>query len=223
MQTAMRGGNARRRQVQVAFLAELAGEMPGLRAGGIRLRLLNLVAFPLCDAIALARYRSVWREEPRAAIRRTLISLPAVLLVMVAFTVLAFAISPGWGAGAELTLLLVLLGVLVIAPGWVRITDERRAGMSMRVQAGRGRGMRIALGSFWAYPPGHGHGRALMNAVLAVADAHGVTLELRASCWRLVREIYGPDGFEPLPGQERAVMPKLRRRPRSNTVQRRVG
>lgn len=222
MQTATISGTTRRRQAQAAFLDELADEVPGLRIGGTRARLLSLVAFPVCDAIALVRYRSVWREEPASAVRRVLVSLPVVLLVMGALTVLTFAISPGWGAAAELSILLVLLGVLVIAPGWVRVADARRAGMSLRSLAPLNDQPRIALGSFWAYPPGDGHGRHLMTAVLAVADRHGVVVELRASCWRLVREVYGPDGFEPLPGQGRAAMPKMRRAPKANIAQRRV-
>jgi hypothetical protein len=47
-----------------------------------------------------------------------------------------------------------------------------------------------------------------------------VVVELRASCWRLVREVYEPAGFAVLPGQERAVMPKLRREPKESTAQR---
>jgi GNAT superfamily N-acetyltransferase len=222
MQTATLSGSTRRRQAQSAFLSELVDEVPGLRIGGVRVRLLSLVAFPLCDAIALVRYRSVWREEPAAAVRRVLVLLPVVLLVMGGLTVLAFVLSPGWGAAAELSILLVLLGVLLLAPGWVRVADGSRAGMSVRARAPSDEQIRIAVGSFWDYPPGHGHGRRLMSAVLTVADAHGVALELRASCWRLVREVYGPDGFEPLPGQGRAAMPKLRRAPKANIVQRRV-
>lgn len=222
MQTATISGSTRRRQAQAAFLNELAGEVPGLRIGGTQARLLSLVAFPLCEAIALARYRSVWCEERAAAIRRTLVMLPVVLLVMVALTVLAFTLSSGWGAAAELSILVVLLGVLVVAPGWVRVADERRAGLSMRALAPLDGRARIAIGSFWAYPPGHGHGRRLMNAVLAVADTHAVVIELRASCWRLVREVYRPYGFEPLPSHGRAVMPKLRREPKANSAQRRA-
>jgi GNAT superfamily N-acetyltransferase len=133
-----------------------------------------------------------------------------------------FTISPGWAAVAELSIVVAVLGVLVVGPGWVRIVDARRAGMSMRALAPLDGRARIALGSFWAYPPGHGHGHRLMSAVLAVADAHGVVVELRASCRRLVREVYRPDGFAPLPGQGRAVMPKLRREPKASTAQRRV-
>lgn len=221
MQSATFSGSTRRRQAQAAFLNALADEVPELRIGGVRARLLSLVAFPLCDAIALVRFRSVWREEPRAAVRRTLVSVPVVLLVIAGLTVLAFVLSPGWGAAAELSILVVLLGVLVIAPGWVRVADGSRAGMSVRALKPSDERSRVAVGSFWAYPPGNGHGRRLMHAVLAAADAHGVVLELRASCWRLVREVYAPDGFEPLPGQGRAVMPKLRREPKANIAQRR--
>jgi GNAT superfamily N-acetyltransferase len=220
MQTATINGSTDRRQAQAAFLDELADEVPGLRIGGTRTRLLSLVAFPLCETIALTRYRSVWREEPAAAVRRTLMLLPVVLVGMAALTVLTFVISPGWTVAAELSIPLMLLGVLVIGPGWVRIADERRAGMSLRALAPLDGRARIALGSFWAFPPGRGHGRRLMNAVLAVADAHGVVVELRASCWQLVREVYGVDGYEPLPDQGRAMMPKLRREPKANVAQR---
>jgi GNAT superfamily N-acetyltransferase len=221
MQTATISGSTRRRQVEAAFLDELAGEVPGLDIGGTRARLVSLVGFPLCEAIALARYRAVWREEPRAAIRRTLL-LPVMLLVLIVMTALVFAISPGWSAGAELSIVALVLGVLMVGPGRVRVADARRAGLSVRALAPLDGRARISVGFFSAYSPGKGHGRRLMNAVLKVADAHGVVLELRASCWRLVRELYRPDGFEPLPGLVRAVMPKLRREPKANSAQRRI-
>ncbi len=104
--------------------------------------------------------------------------------------------------------------------GWVRVVDARRAGLSLRAVVPLDGRARIAAGSFWAYPPGRGRGRRLMGAMLSVADAHGVVVELRASCWRLVREVYEPAGFAVLPGQERAVMPKLRREPKESTAQR---
>jgi GNAT superfamily N-acetyltransferase len=222
MQTATISGGKRRRHELSAFLDALAHEAPGLRIGGTRVRLLSLVAFSLCEAVALVRYRSVWREQPRAAIRRTVLLLPVYLLIVIAATVLVFTISPGWIADAQLSAAAAVVGVLVAGPGWVRVADARRAGMSMRALAPLDGRARIALGSFWAYPPGHGHGRRLMSAVLAVADARGVVVELRASCRQLVREVYRPDGFAPLPGQERAVMPRLRREPKTHTAQRRT-
>lgn len=212
----------RKRHVLAAFLDELAEEVPGLRVGGTRVRLLSAVAFPLCEAVALTRYRSVWRHEPRSAIRRTLLLLPVVLLMLIAMTVLVFTISPGWGAAAELSIVVLVVVVAVVGPGWVRVADVRRAGLSMRMMAPLEGRARIALGSFWAYPPGQRHGRRLMGAVLAVADAHSVVVELRASCWQLVGEVYEPDGFAPLPGQGWAVMPKLRREPQATTAQRRA-
>jgi GNAT superfamily N-acetyltransferase len=222
MQTETINGGGRRRQVLAAFLDELAHEAPGLRIGGTRVRLLSVAAFPVCETVALTRYRSVWREEPRAAMRRTVLLYPVVLLVLIAATVLAFALSSGWGTAAELSILVTVVLVLLVGPGWVSVADARRAGLSLRVLAPQDGRARISLGSFWAYPPGHGYGRRLMNAVLAVADAHGVVVELRASCWRLVREVYGPDGFEPQPGQGRAVSPRLRREPKANGARRRV-
>ncbi|HEV2347023.1 MAG TPA: hypothetical protein VGS97_23175 [Actinocrinis sp.] len=209
MQTATTSNGAQKRQV----LASLAAEVPGLRLGGARARLFSFAAWPLCEMIALVRYRSAWREEPRAAIRRTVLLLPVVVLV--------FSVSAGLGA-AELAIAALVIAVLLVGPGWVRVMDARRAGLSVRAMAPLEGRARIAAGFFWAYPPGRGQGRRLMGAVLSVADAHGVVIELRASCWRLVRQVYEPAWFMVLPGQERAVMPKLRRVSKANTAQRRT-
>lgn len=221
MRTATISGGGQKRRVLAPLAAELVAEVPGLRVGGAQARLLNFAGWQVCEMIALVRYRSVWREEPRAAIRRTVLLLPVALLVLAAATVLVFSVSAQLGA-AELALAALVIAVLPVGPGWVRVVDARRAGLSLRAMAPLDGRARIAAGSFWAYPPGRGHGRRLMSAMLSVADAHSVVIELQASCWRLVCEVYAPAGFAVLPGQERAVMPKLRRGPKANSTQRRA-
>lgn len=222
MHRAMFSGGRRRRRALAAFLDEVAHRVPGLRIGGTRVRLLSLAAFAWCEAVALVRYRQVWREEPRAAIRRTVLLLPVVLALLAAATALLFALGPLWAAVGELSLVVAVVGVLLTGPGWVRLIDARRAGLAMRVMTPLEGRTRIALGSFWAYPPGHGNGRRLMNAVLTVADARGVLVELDASCWRLVDAVYRRDGFEPLPGKRRAATRRLRREPMARTARHRA-
>lgn len=221
MHAATISGGGPKRRVLASLTAELVAEVPGLRVGGARAGLVSVAGWQWCEMIALVRYRSVWAEEPRAALRRTVVLLPVVLLVLAVTTVLVFSVSAMLGA-AELALAALVIAVLLVGPGWVRVVDARRAGLSLRAMAPLDGRARIAAGSFWAYPPGRGHGRRLMSAMLSVADAHGVVIELQASCWRLVREVYAPAGFAVLPGQERAVMPKLRREPKANSAQRRA-
>lgn len=135
-----------RRQVLAAFLDALARRSPGLRFGGTRVQLLSVAAFRACEAISLKRSRSVWREEPRAAIRRTMLLYPVVLTVLIAATVLAFEISPGWGAAVEVSILVAVVLLLLVGPGWVRVADAHRTGLSLRVLAPKDGRARIALG-----------------------------------------------------------------------------
>lgn len=221
MRTAVISGGRRRRRVLAVFLDQVARQAPGLRIGGIRVSLASVAAFAVCEGAALVRYRSVWREQPGTAIRRTVLLLPVFLSLVGAMAGLVYTLSPPWGV-AEISVVVPVVAWLLAAPGWVRLADARRAGLSLRALAPRGERARIAVGAFWAYPPGHGYGRRMMSAVLAVADSRGVVLELKASCRRLVREVYQPLGFEPLPGQEHKAMPKLRREPTAGTAHHQV-
>lgn len=158
-----------KRQVLVSLAAELVAEVPGLRVGGARAGLLSVARWQWCEMIALVRYRSVWAEEPRAAMRRTVVLLPVVLSVLGLATVLLFSVSARLGV-AELALATLVIAVLLVGPGWVRVVDARRAGLSLRAMAPLDGRARVAAGSFWAYPPGRGHGRRLMSAMLSVAE-----------------------------------------------------
>lgn len=94
MQMATIRGGGQKRRAPASFVAALVAEIPGLRTGGARARLLNVAAWPLCEMIALVPYRSVRREEP----------------------------------------------------GWVRVVDARRAGVSLRAIAPLNGRARVAAG-----------------------------------------------------------------------------